>query len=356
MISIIGLVFHDVGESLLFLHNVHPSEQTRINALPDDDIEFVDVPVNGSTHRNDLLVSSSENDSGGCDLLVLGNLLTEHDVHGVNDGGVFEFAVHHMTVAVQVVPVHVRVLITVCSRAWVKAVGSLPLVRHLVLVGVCQPRRSEVALAEDLCDLIFFEVVHAVFVPIPVAVGSVCWIEHVGSVGRHGGIRITVLETVGHAVAVRVPVGRAVEKPVAVHVHHEPAALHAVERSGACFRLEKRFVAGFTHAGVEGNGCVGHLNDVIDEVHVRVPGRRVGSENFLFEVRQTVVVRVEDHVARVAVVGGKVVPICHAVLAVESALKSINHGLVEEQAIPISVEGIEENDFAAGRLYAGGVE
>ena len=237
-----------------------------------------------------------------------------------------------------------------------KTVGSLPLVRHFVLVGVCQPRRCEVALSEDLCDLVLFEVVHAVFVPIPVAVGGVGGVEHVGSVGRHGGIRITVLEPVGHAVAVRVPVRWAVQEPIAVHVHHEPTALHAVEGPSACFGLEERFVAGFTHAGVEGNGCVGHLYDVIDEVHVRIPCRRVGSEDFLFKVRQSVVVGVEDHVARMAVVGSEIVPICHAVLAVESALKSINHGLVEEQAVPISVKRVEENDLATGRLYAGGVE
>ena len=49
-----------------------------------------------------------------------------------------------------------------------------------------------------------------------------------------------------------------------------------------------------------------------------------------------------------AVVGGKIVPICHAVLAVESALKSINHGLVEEQAVPISIKGLKRTTSPPG--------
>ena len=195
--------------------------------MAEHDVELVDVAVHGGSHGDDLLITTSKCDSGRSDLLVYRDLLTQGDVDGVDDGGVFQITVHHVTVCVEVVAVHVRVLVSVQGRPWVKAVGRFPLVGHFVLVGVFKPGRREVALAEDLGHLVFLEVVHAVLVPVPVAVRGIGWIENVGCVGCHGSIGIAELKTVGHAVSVGVPVGWPVEQAVAVHVHQEPTAVNA---------------------------------------------------------------------------------------------------------------------------------
>ena len=186
MVSVVGLVFHDVGESLFFLDDVHPAEQARFDALSDHHVEGVDVAVHRCTHRHDLLVSTGEGDSSGRHLLVFRDLLAENNVNRVDDSGVFEVAVHDVPVVVEIVAVHVRVLISVCCRAWMQSIGCFPLVRHFVLVGVFQPGRRKVAFTENLRHLILLEIVHPVLVPITVAVGGVGRVQHVSRVGGHG--------------------------------------------------------------------------------------------------------------------------------------------------------------------------
>ena len=120
--------------------------------------------------------------------------------------------------------------------------------------------------------------------------------------------------------------------------------------------MEERFVARFAHANEERNGFVGDLNDVVDEVHVRVPSRGVGTKRFFLEVGQPVVVGVKHHIAGMSVVGSEVVPFGHSVLTVESALEGVDHGLVQKQAVPVSVKRVEQDDLATGGLNAGRVE
>ena len=160
------------------------------------------------------------------------------------DGGcVFQLAVHDITVCIEVVSIHIWVLVSVESRARVETVGCFPLVGHFILVGVFQPRRGEVSFAEQLSNLVLFEVVHSILIPVAIAVRSVGRIEHIGCTGRHGCIGVAEFEAVWHTVAVRIPVRGAVEKTVAIHVHHEPISLNAKERTDVRKRVEQRLVA-----------------------------------------------------------------------------------------------------------------
>ena len=283
-------------------------------------------------------------------------MLTEYNINGVNDSSVFQVTVHHITVGVKVVAVHVRILVSVESGTWVKAVGGFPLVRHFILVGVFEPRRGEVAFTKDLSNLVFFEVVHTVFVPISVAIRGVGWVEHIGGTWCHGCVRVTEFETIGHTVTVRVPIRWAVEKTVPVHVHEEPVSLNAKEWTNVRQRVKEWLIAVLTQSGVKTDGDVGNLNDVVDEVLVRISCCRVGSKRFLFKVSKAIIISVQNHVAGMATVRGEVVPFCHTVFAVEPSLKGIDHGLVEEKTVPVTVQRVEQHHFATRRLNAGRVE
>ena len=285
-------------------------------------------------------------------MLVRFHLFTKFNVKGVHDSRVLEGIVHDVTVAIEVPSIVIRVLISVLSRPRVKSVGGFPLVGHVISVGVFQPRGSKVAFTEELGDLVLLQVVHAVFVPITVTVGGVCRIEHIGSVWSHGWNGIAVLESIRHAVAVRVPIRGSVEQAVVVHVHHEPTAFNPKEGPNPRNRVEQVFVALLAHPHVRGNGGVGNLDDVVDQVLVRVPSRRVGAKSLFLKVCKTIVIGVKNHVTGVASVGGEVIPVSHPVLAVEARFKSVNHGLVEQETIPVSVEGVEENNFTTWRLNA----
>ena len=65
-------------------------------------------------------------------------------------------------------------------------------------------------------------------------------------------------------------------------------------------RLQQRFVALLPQTGEQRNGLVGHFDDVVDQVHVGVSRRRIGSEFLLLKIGQAVVIGVQDHVAGVA--------------------------------------------------------
>ena len=268
MVSVVGFVLHDVGEAFFLFHDVHPREQTRFNTLAENDVQLVDIAVNRCPHGDDLLITTSENDSGRRHLLVGGDLFTKGDINRVDDGRVFKFGVHHITVCVKVVAVHVRVLVAVQCRARMEAVRCFPLVRHFVLVGVLKPWRSEVTFSKDLGNLVFLQVVHAVFVPISVAVRCICGVQDVTSVGRHRGIGITEFKTVGHAIAIGIPVRWTVQETISIHVHQEPVSLNSKEGSNVGNRVKQRLVAVFSKSGVKCNGFIGYLNDVVNQIHV----------------------------------------------------------------------------------------
>ena len=211
--------------------------------------------------------------------------------------------------------------------------------------------------------MIFFEVVQTVFIPVAIPIRSVGGVECIGRrqdvaliVPCHTRVGIAIFESIRHSVAVRIPIRGAVEQSITVHVHHEPTSVDTKEGPGAFIGLDFWFVTVFTHALEEVECAIGHFDDVVDEVHVGIPSRGIGAKRLLFEVCEAVVIRIQNHVTGVAAIGGKIVPISHAVLTIESTFESIFHGLIKQQTIPVAVKRVEQNNFATGRLHGHGVQ
>ena len=131
----------------------------------------------------------------------------------------------------------------------------------------------------------------------------------------------------------------------------EPRALFRSKRPGLGHGIEQVNVALFACALEQGERTVGHLDNVVNEVHVRVTGRWVGTEGFLFEVGEAIIVGIKDIVARVATVHGQIIPIGNAVLTVEAGFKRVHHGLVKQQAVPVTIQRVEQRHLATGSLH-----
>ena len=122
-------------------------------------------------------------------------------------------------------------------------------------------------------------------------------------------MRIAIFEAVRHPVTVGVPIGGAVQQAIAVHVPQEPCIVHGLEGSDERDRLNQGNVALFAGSDKDVHQFGGHLDDVVDQVLVGVPRCGVCSVVLLKPVWQTVLVGVEDAVARVLALGvGQVVP------------------------------------------------
>ncbi len=108
--------------------------------MTNHDVQFVHVAIDGRPQRNDLLVSTGERDTSRSHLLIGFDLLSERDINGVYDGRVLQGIVHHIAVSVKIPPIKVGVIVSIQGRARMESVGGLPLIGHVISIGVFQPR------------------------------------------------------------------------------------------------------------------------------------------------------------------------------------------------------------------------
>ena len=137
----------------------------------------------------------------------------------MNRGDAHQLGVPDTTVAVRVVSVEVGVLVGVAAIVGMDAAHVLPAIGHPVVVRVCVQRTGEVLGAPRVGDLVLLDVVQAVLVRVAVGIRGIGWIEEATAIRIQC---VAVLEAVGHAIAVGVPVPGPVQTAVTVHVLLEP--------------------------------------------------------------------------------------------------------------------------------------
>ena len=115
LISVVGLVFHYVRESLFNLNDGDPFEQARVNGLSDRDVNVVNIASNRCQKWNDLLVASSECNTRTGHRLIGLHLLVQDNIDAVHNGSCFQIAKHDSTVTIKVPTVPVGVEVSVGS-------------------------------------------------------------------------------------------------------------------------------------------------------------------------------------------------------------------------------------------------
>ena len=141
----------------------HHSESKRY-------MDFVNVARYRSNHRNCLLVTTSKCDLCSCNRAVCFDPLVFNYIDTNHDSRVFEGLISNATVTISIPTIVVRVEVSVCTVTRVEAVRRLPAIWHSVKIGVHAPWRGEVRWSEDVCNLVLFVVVHAVFIPVAVSI------------------------------------------------------------------------------------------------------------------------------------------------------------------------------------------
>ena len=136
-------------------------------------MNFIDISGDWSDHRDGLLVTTSEGDLSSSDCRVGINPLVFFHIDANHDSCVLQSIVAYSAITVCVPTVMVRVEVAVGTVARVEAICCFPAVGHAVQIGVESPWRCEIGWSEDVGHLVLFVVVHAIFVPIAVAIRSV---------------------------------------------------------------------------------------------------------------------------------------------------------------------------------------
>ena len=89
-----------------------------------------------------------------------------------------------------------------------------PTIRHAIEVCVSDERAGEIDWPPSIGDLILLDIVQAILIAVAVSISRV---------GRVEESVVAIFESVGHSVAIGIPVSWAIEATVAIHVLIEPS-------------------------------------------------------------------------------------------------------------------------------------